>query len=170
MSRARVGLCAVQECAVSAIKRDAVEWARAIIRRETVGRTLDVGCGAGRFLAPGIVGLDPDAAALAEARSRSDLVVRADARALPFADASFDTVYAHRMLNDAGRIDDVLAEVRRVLAPGGRLLVFTRAREAAGDRLDRWNGEARLRHHFAAVQAELHPDDERAAVFVAVAV
>ena len=138
-----------------------------VLRRETAGRTLDVGCGSGTFLLQGAVGLDPDLAALEQARTRSGRLVRADAHALPFRDASFDTVYANRMLNDAGRIDDVLAEISRVLRPRGRLLVFTRARAGEGDRLDRTSGEVRLRRHFEAVRAEIHPTDERAAVFVA---
>lgn len=153
--------------AEEAAARAALEWADGVVRRETVGRTLDIGCGSGRSLAGGIVGVDIDPEALAAARARSGLLVRADAHALPFRDASFDTAYAHRMLNEAGHIDDVLRGIRRVLRPGGRLLVLTRARAAGGDRLDRWSGEARLRPHFERVRVVRHPTDERAAVFVA---
>ena len=144
---------------------DAFEWAAALTHEATAGRVLDVGCGEGRFLPPGGVGLDLDAARLARARDRSALIVRADAHALPFRDATFDTVYAHRVLNDAGRVDHVLGEIARVLRTQGRLLLFTRARHGDGDRLDRWNGEARLRDRFEHVAAELHPTDERAAFF-----
>jgi len=147
--------------------RRSVEWAAERLHALTRGATLDVGCGEGRFLFRGAVGLDADPDRLRAARERSSLLVRADAHALPFRHAAFDTVYANRMLNDAGRTDDALAEVRRVLRPGGRLLVFTRARRDEGDRLDRWNGEGRLRRHFARVTRETHPDDDRAALFVA---
>lgn len=145
---------------------DPLAWAEARIRALTSGRTVDVGCGEGRFLSKGIVGLDLDDARLRTARSRSRLLVRGDAHALPFRDGSFETVYANRVLNDAGRIEDVLAEIGRVLRPDGRLLVFTRARPGEGDRLDRSNGEARLAGHFERVSAELHATDERAAIFV----
>lgn len=146
---------------------DPLAWADARIRANTSGRALDVGCGEGRFLASSIVGVDLDAARLRAARARSRLLVQSDAHSLPFRDGSFDTAYANRVLNDAGRIDDVLAEIGRVLRPDGRLVVFTRARPGEGDRLDRSNGEARLAAHFERVSAELHPTDERAAVFLA---
>jgi SAM-dependent methyltransferase len=94
-------------------------------------------------------------------------VVRADARALPFPAATFDTAYAIRILNDTGDVDRALAEAARVLRPRGTLLVFTRARPAEGDRLDRWNGVDRLTHHFGTVSAELPGFDDRAALFVA---
>jgi ubiquinone/menaquinone biosynthesis C-methylase UbiE len=146
---------------------DPLAWAEDRIRALTSGRTLDIGCGEGRFLARGIVGLDVDHDRLRTARGRSRSLVRGDAHALPFREGAFETAYANRVLNDAGRIDEVLAEIGRVLRPDGRLLVFTRARPAEGDRLDRSNGQARLAAHFERVSAELHPTNERAAVFVA---
>jgi ubiquinone/menaquinone biosynthesis C-methylase UbiE len=146
---------------------DALAWADHLTHQLTKGRVIDLGCGEGRFLPPRGVGLDVDPARLAAARERSSLLVRGDAHSLPFRDATFDTAYAHRMLNDAGRVDDVLAEVGRVLRPDGRVLIFTRARRESGDRLDRENGADRLRRFFERVEAILHPTDERAALFVA---
>lgn len=146
---------------------DALEWVAARLPTLTSGQVLDLGCGEGRFLPQGAVGLDTDAERLRAARTRSARVVRADARALPFGAGTFDTVYAHRMLNDTGDVDLVLREIVRVLRPRGTLIAFTRARRAEGDRLDRWNGADRLRPYFRAVSAELHPLNERAALFVA---
>lgn len=146
---------------------DLVAWVRDRLLRLTTGRVLDVGCGEGTFLAVGAVGLDPDVARLHAARMRSPLVVAGDAKALPFADDTFDTVYAHRMLNDTGDVDRALREVVRVLRPTGSLLVFTRARRAEGDRLDRWNGAERLSRHFRTVSAEVPAGDDRAALFIA---
>ncbi len=154
----------------------ALEWAASRIAALARGRVLDVGCGEGRFLPADSVGLDRDESRLRAARARSRHLVRADAHALPFRSATFDTALANRMLNDAGRIDVVLAEIARVLRAGGELLVLTlarrepsplerlhdEARDALGlrrhrtrdDRLDDDNGAERLRRHFAAVRAE----------------
>ena len=81
--------------------------------------------------------------------------MQADAHALPFSEATFDTVFANRMLNAAGRIDDVIREVIRVLRPGGSLVVLTRARRTPDpDRLDPENGELRLGAHFDEVAVQ----------------
>jgi SAM-dependent methyltransferase len=154
---------------------DGLAWAAERIAALASGQVLDVGCGEGRFLPVGGVGLDLDESRLRAARARSGRLVHGDAHALPFGAESFDTVLANRMLNDAGRIDDVLREIRRVLRPGGRLLALTlatsepsplreihdRALEALGlqrprgrDRLDDANGAARLGRHFGEVQME----------------
>ncbi len=49
----------------------------------------------------------------------------ADAGKLPFADASFDVVSANMVLEHLDRPERVFAEVRRVLAPGGRFVFVT---------------------------------------------
>lgn len=146
---------------------DAGRWLRAELASHAAGRGLDVGCGSGAHLEPGEVGVDLDPGRVRAARGHSRLVAVADAHALPFADGSFGTVRAIRMLNDAGRIDVVLREIRRVLAPGGRLLVYTRARAAQGDRLDADNGAARLAAVFRTVSATADPDELGGVLFVA---
>ncbi|MHB8894872.1 MAG: class I SAM-dependent methyltransferase [Candidatus Geothermincolia bacterium] len=52
-----------------------------------------------------------------------------DATHLPFDDASFDTVYAGEIIEHVGDPMEALAEWRRVLAPGGTLIVTTPNRE-----------------------------------------
>jgi len=64
-------------------------------------------------------------------------VVLAPAEALPFPDASFDTVVATLVLCTVTDPERVLAEVERVLAPGGRLLFLEHVR-ATSERLARW--------------------------------
>lgn len=94
------------------------------------GRLLEVGCGPGfvtralRRLRPGLetFGLDLDPAMLHVAR-RSVSVVRGDAASLPFPDGAFDFVYARLVARHLPAPLDALAEMRRVLRPGGRVVV-----------------------------------------------
>ena len=94
------------------------------------GRLLDLGCGPGAVAArirqrrPNleVVGLDHDAGLLALARARLT-PLRADAAVLPFAAQSFDAVHARLVLRHLPRAAAALAEIRRVLRPGGRLIV-----------------------------------------------
>lgn len=147
--------------------QDRGRWLSDQLRDIGVGPRLDVGCGSGRHLEAGDTGIDLDPGRVAAARERSRFVAVADAHALPFRDKEFATAYAIRMLNDAGRIDDVLHEIHRVLTPGGRLLVYTRARPAEGDRLDPDNGAARLAMVFRSVRAIADPEEPGGVLFVA---
>ena len=100
-------------------------------------RILDLGAGTGRFAADllkryrraEVVALDIAPAMLTHARSRGGWLrkphcICADAERLPFADDSFDLIYSNLMLQWSTRLEDTLAGLRRVLAPGG-LLMFT---------------------------------------------
>lgn len=92
-------------------------------------RILDLGCGKGRFAralsgqGASVVGLDLSAAMLNEATGIER--VRASARRLPFRPASFDGVVAVEVFEHLARqsLDEVCAEIRRVLRPGGKLIV-----------------------------------------------
>jgi ubiquinone/menaquinone biosynthesis C-methylase UbiE len=95
-------------------------------------RALDVGTGAGAFalaLAPlvrEVVGIDVVPELLAEARRRATEnaeFVEADAEALPFPPGAFDLVCTARTLHHVPRPELVLAEMTRVLRPGGTMLV-----------------------------------------------
>jgi demethylmenaquinone methyltransferase/2-methoxy-6-polyprenyl-1,4-benzoquinol methylase len=101
-------------------------------------RVLDAACGTGDLALAAkraggdVVGLDFSPAMLERARRKDASVewVQGDALALPFADASFDAAtvgFGVRNLDDLGA---GLAELRRVLRPGGRLgvLEITRPR------------------------------------------
>ena len=60
-------------------------------------------------------------------RARGVHAVVGDAQALPFSDAQFDAVLAASMLYHLPDLDAGLAELRRVLRPGGRLVAVTNA-------------------------------------------
>jgi ubiquinone/menaquinone biosynthesis C-methylase UbiE len=100
-------------------------------------RVLDVGCGTGvdlaamtQRVAPGgeVVGIDSSAFAVERAEARlegiSASAIVADAHALPFRDDTFDACRADRTLQHLAQPDVALAEIARVLRPGGRLVVL----------------------------------------------
>ncbi len=95
------------------------------------GPILDAGCGTGGLLArlgsgyPERHGLEFNAAAAALAAAKSGArITRGSINAMPYADASFAAVVSADVLCHAA-VDPAaaLAELRRVLRPGGRLLL-----------------------------------------------
>lgn len=83
---------------------------------------------AGIDISPGMLGVAQSKVAAANLPARIDLRT-ADARALPFAAATFDAAYTSFTLElfPAADIPLVLAEVRRTLKPGGRFAVVSMA-------------------------------------------
>jgi ArsR family transcriptional regulator len=130
---------------------DAVENALLrLLPRENLGRTLDIGTGTGRLLellAPRVtsgLGIDASRTMLALARVRlakpeyCHLSVRlADMYALPLHDAAFDLVLLQMVLHYAEDPAQAVAEARRVLAPGGTLLVVDLAPHGRADLRER---------------------------------
>lgn len=107
------------------------EW----ICSRAAGDVLEVAVGTGRNLAfyPGdvrLTGLELSPAMLAVARGRAAELGRhialheGDAQALPFRDEAFDTVVCVLSLCAITEAGVALAEMRRVLRPGGRLLLL----------------------------------------------
>jgi SAM-dependent methyltransferase len=97
------------------------------------GRTLlDLGCGSGYWL-PGyaaqadrVIGIEPDErlVSLARARDRRVEVLHGSAEHIPLEDASVDVVHARFAYFFPPGCDAGLAEVMRVLKPGGTLVVI----------------------------------------------
>ncbi len=112
---------------------------RALLARAR-GRVLEIGAGTGLnvpFYAPGLDALvltEPEEGMVRRlerrvARERPDArVVRAGAEALPVADASFDAVVSTLVLCTVPDPEAAVAEVRRVLRPGGALLFIEHVR------------------------------------------
>ena len=88
-------------------------------------RVLDLGCRSGaltRHFLEGneVVGLDVDRAALAKAEQLGIQVVEANVEEpLPFSDASFDAVVVGELLEHLQFPEALVAEIRRMLRPGG---------------------------------------------------
>ena len=95
-------------------------------------RVLDIGTGDGQVarlaarLGAEVVGIDPtwNQLTVARARGGGPVYARTGAAALPFPDESFDTVLACLVFEHIEAVDEAIAEVARVLQPGGRFLFF----------------------------------------------
>lgn len=118
------------------------------------GRVLDAGCGEGvafpalraRFGAAELHGIDINPAAVRAAGPAAAAVgatvAVADATRLPMGSASQDLVVCHQLLHHAVDPAAVLAELRRVLRPGGWLLVA----ESCAEFLEWWPVRLLFRH------------------------
>ncbi|MDN4613235.1 methyltransferase domain-containing protein [Leifsonia sp. F6_8S_P_1B] len=146
------------------------EWLGA----RAVGRVLEVAVGTGRTLpyyrdVASLTAIDLTPEMLAVARSRAEHagieveLSEADAEALPFPDARFDTVVCALALCSIPHPDAAVAEMRRVLVPGGTLLLADHIGStwppvyALQWLMERWSvpvrGEHLTRRHLSRVEA-----------------
>lgn len=121
-----------------------------------LGRVLDIGTGTGRIAellqprAEHVTGLDKSPEMLRLARARLQglpaeriALVQGDFGALPFPQASFDTVVFHQVLHYAQEPGYALAEAARVCRPGGRIAIVDLAAHQR-EELRREHAHARL--------------------------
>jgi SAM-dependent methyltransferase len=115
------------------------EWLHRQFRWSGVRDAIDVGCGTGLFWSTLPRPLDEVrlvladisrsmielAAAAADQRVARVRAVEANVQNLPFEDSSFDVVIANHMLYHASDPECAVAEIRRVLRPGGLLVAST---------------------------------------------
>ena len=114
-------------------RRQAQMLATVLARRPGQQRIVDVGCGEGsatylvKRLDPGnvVIGIDWSAMALTRARARGVLAVQGGIDSLPLPDASVDVVIMSELIEHLVDTDAAAEEARRVLRPGGTLLLST---------------------------------------------
>lgn len=117
--------------------------ARSRVCRVASGRTLEIGVGTGLNLphyrdSVDLVAVDFSPEMLGAARARAAAIGRdvdlriEDAHALRLPDASFDTVVTTLFLSSAPDPARVVAEIHRVLRPGGRAVVLDHVRSRLG--------------------------------------
>jgi len=150
---------------------DARDVAVEAVREAAQGRVLEVGCGEGelaerlvRELGVELVALDQSERMVELARARGIDAHVGDVQELPFEDGSFDVAVAAWMLYHVPALERALAELARVLRPGGRLVAVTNYAHHLSEMfnlvgLERWhlpfggeNGASLLARHFARVE------------------
>ncbi|HWM64799.1 MAG TPA: class I SAM-dependent methyltransferase [Solirubrobacterales bacterium] len=143
------GFAALYDRAFAATEEAGLREMRREALSEASGRTIDVGSGTGANLSlyppqvSELVLAEPDPHMLRQLRAKvgesgvGAAVVEAPAEALPFEDSSFDTAAFTLVLCTVPNPAAALAEVARILKPGGKLLFVEHVRaEDAG--LARW--------------------------------
>lgn len=141
------------------------------------GRVLEIGIGTGLNLPfyrmdriRRLAGLEPDphmrrrAAARAERLGVPLELVAAPAEAIPFEDGSFDTAVATHVFCTVRNPERALAEVYRVLRPGGTFRFLEHVR-ATDDRAARW--QDRLTPVWRFIAAGCHPNRRTAEAIAA---
>ena len=124
-----------QRCAGHALRPGGLDLTRKALDISGLAagsRVLDIGCGCGKTVeylgrVPGMLALgidiSPEMPALARRLNGAQQIVVGDAGRLPYADCSMDGILCecvYNLLEDRSR---ALAEMDRVLRPGGRLMV-----------------------------------------------
>jgi 2-polyprenyl-3-methyl-5-hydroxy-6-metoxy-1,4-benzoquinol methylase len=114
------------------IARSSKEFTLGLISSDVERRVLDVGCGTGmnseRIARSGhsVVGVDLSEEAIAKYRARGFEGQSCDIEEhLPFGDGEFDTAFCSEVIEHLVNPEVALREIRRVLRPGGELVLST---------------------------------------------
>jgi SAM-dependent methyltransferase len=127
---------------VARAERAGIADARRELLAGARGRVLEIGAGTGLNVEHYPAGTDvtytePNPHMAKRLRARGVDVVEAGAERLPFADDAFDTAVSTLVFCTVPDVAAALGEIRRVLAPGGRLLFLEHVRAAPGSKLER---------------------------------
>jgi ubiquinone/menaquinone biosynthesis C-methylase UbiE len=138
---------------------------------EARGRVLEIGAGTGLNLpyfpdaVTELVLTEPSPHMVRRLRAnlagREARIVDAPAESLPFDDGAFDTVVTTLVLCSVEDPERAIAELQRVLAPGGKLLVLEHVR-SRDPRLARW--QDRVERPWRFIGAGCHPNRDTTAL------
>lgn len=127
------------------------------------GRMLDVGCGNGRFLTTmralgwAVQGVEFSESGVKACRMSDLSVHHGDLASAAFPDGSFDLITVRHVIEHVPEPQPFIAELARILRPGGRLVVETPSSEALGRRwfATNWYANDVPRHLFLFAPANL---------------
>ena len=149
---------------------NAIDMCREAVAEISPRRVLEVGPGRGetaewiaRETGAEVVAIDQSERMVELTRARGIDARVGDVQDLPFEDETFDCVVAAWMLYHVADLERGLAEIARVLRPGGRLVAVTNSKRHSQElkaligvhgesTFSAENGEASLRRHFAEVE------------------
>jgi SAM-dependent methyltransferase len=137
------------------------ELAFAAVAETRPRRVLEVGCGRGELaarmageLGAEVVAIDQSERMVELSRARGVDARLGDVQRLPFHDSSFDCALAAWMLYHVADVDRALAELARVLSPGGRLVAVTNSEDNLPELWRPFRGDEQRVHAFSVENAE----------------
>jgi 2-polyprenyl-3-methyl-5-hydroxy-6-metoxy-1,4-benzoquinol methylase len=151
-------------------RREAIELHALGLPHVPGGRLLDIGCGVGDVLSEMTClgwraeGVDTDPDVVRQSRERGLVVHQGTLEGQAYPEGTFDAVSAKHVLEHVAEPVAFLAECRRVLKPGGRMVIFTPNVASAAHRLfgRHWLGLDAPRHLVLFTPASLELATRRA--------